>query len=223
MTSNNAHGTSLEENTQDTSQSASSITGLSSYTITNGYHDLDLEESRDEIKSGIGVDQGVASSETPHALYTTDDDTPRTGYEPKPSSTRVVGGALNQHGRTDSTEKKLTSTTSVHRASWESGKAKGERITHQEACPDSGGPDAGRDYGSELVELEEKIQHLAIKEETHINAIHLEMTKVSRREEVESIQKALMEVLQCLNDRFKDYVMADEIENLVRTTTGDLK
>ena len=88
---------SLEEILNNTSQSSSSgTTGLSSYNITNGYNDLGMEESRGETKTGSGVDQGADNLETPRALYTAGGDLPRTGYEPKPSSTKVVGGAFKQ-------------------------------------------------------------------------------------------------------------------------------
>ena len=90
--------TSREENAQNTSHSSDSgTTGPGSFIVTNGYKDFEMEDSRDESKSGSCVDQGADNLEPPRALYTTGDELPRsTGYEPKSSSTRVVGDTFNQ-------------------------------------------------------------------------------------------------------------------------------
>ena len=54
--------TSREENAQNTSQSSDSgTTGPGSFLITNGYKDFEMEDSRDEPKSGSCVDQGEDS------------------------------------------------------------------------------------------------------------------------------------------------------------------
>ena len=70
----------LDEILNSTSQSSSSgTTGLSSYNITNGYNDLDMEDSRDETRPGCGVDQGVDLVLTPQALHPVGGGLPRTG------------------------------------------------------------------------------------------------------------------------------------------------
>ena len=65
------------------------------------------------------------------ALYTTGEDIPRTGYEPKPSSTWVVGGVLGQDGAKENPVQTTTSTASVHCAGWEGGKFEKKRNTEQ--------------------------------------------------------------------------------------------
>ena len=71
--------TSREENLQNTSQSSDSgTTGPGSFLITNGYKDFEMEDSRDEPKSGSCVDQGADNLEPPRALYTAGDELPRT-------------------------------------------------------------------------------------------------------------------------------------------------
>ena len=89
--------TSQEEDARNSSQSsASGTTGPGSFqVVSNGEREFEMEDSRDE-KTGMRVDQGVDILETPRALYTTGEGVPRTGYEPKPSSTKVVGGVLKQ-------------------------------------------------------------------------------------------------------------------------------
>ena len=112
--------TSHEENTQSTSQSSDSVTtGPGSFFITNGYKEFEMNDSRDESKTGSCVDQGADNLEPPRALYTTGEDLPRTGYEPKSSSTRVVGGAQNYGG--ENPVQHTTSTASVPCAGGESG------------------------------------------------------------------------------------------------------
>ena len=71
---------SLDEILNSTSQSSSSgTTGLSSFNITNGYNDLDMEDSRDETRPGSWVDQGVDLTTTPQALHPAGGGLPRTG------------------------------------------------------------------------------------------------------------------------------------------------
>ena len=119
--------TSREENLQNTSQSSDSgTTGPGSFLITNGYKDFEMEDSRDESKSGSCVDQGADNLEPPRALYTAGDELPRTGYEPKLPSTGVVDSAQGARfeyeptGAQDNTAQGITSTAVVHCAGWES-------------------------------------------------------------------------------------------------------
>ena len=53
--------------------------------------ELDREEGRDDEKPEGGVDQGDLS---PRALHASGGNSPRTGYEPKPLSTKVVDGTF---------------------------------------------------------------------------------------------------------------------------------
>ena len=86
-----------------------------------------MEDSRDEPKTESCVDQGADNLEPPRALHTSGEDFSRTGYEPKPSSTRVVGGALDQKGAKEKSVRRTTSTASVHCAGREG--VKGEDST----------------------------------------------------------------------------------------------
>ena len=112
--------TSHEENTQNTSQSSDSgTTGPGSFLMANGYKETEMDDSRDESKTGSCVDQGADILKPPQALYTTGEDLPRTGYEPKSSSTWVVGDALNQNVDQEHPGQAPTSTDPVHCAVWE--------------------------------------------------------------------------------------------------------
>ena len=117
------NSTSQDEDARNTSQSsASGTTGPGSFQIvSNGDKDFEMEDSRDENKSGSCVDQGADNSEAPRALYTTGEGLPRTGYEPKPLSTKVVDGALDEKGHN------TKSTTTVHGAG-----GKMEMVTRKE-------------------------------------------------------------------------------------------
>ena len=91
---------SREEILNNTSQSSSSgTTGLSSYNITNGYNDLDMEDSRDETRPGCGVDQGVDHLSTPQALHPVGGGLPRTGPPPHTQrhGQRATPGAKKGH------------------------------------------------------------------------------------------------------------------------------
>ena len=60
-----------------------------------------MDDRNDETKTGyISVDQGADNLETPRALYTPCGDLPWTCYEPKPSSTWVVGGTAGPFSST---------------------------------------------------------------------------------------------------------------------------
>ena len=79
--------TSREENIQNTSQSSGSgTTGPGSFIVTEEFQDHEMDRLRDEIKADDCVDQGTSLFEAPRALYTSGEESPRTGYEPKPSS-----------------------------------------------------------------------------------------------------------------------------------------
>ena len=78
--------TSHEENTQNTSHSSDSgTTGPGSFLISNGHKEFEMEDIRDELKSGSCVDQGADNLEPPRALYTSGDELPRTFPGPKPT------------------------------------------------------------------------------------------------------------------------------------------
>ena len=110
-----------EESIQNTSQSSSSgTTGPGSFQILNLRED-EMNGSGHYTKTGSSVDQGADNLEPPQALYTTGGVLPRRGYEPKPSSTWVVDGALEQKGAYMILVPNTTSTGLVHCAVWESG------------------------------------------------------------------------------------------------------
>ena len=258
--------TSHEESLNHTAQSASSgTTGLSSYNITNGYIDLDLEERRDENeKPGSGVDQGADNLEPPRALYTVGGDLPHTGYEPKPSSTRVVDGAQRTRSASESIARHSTrdepkpsstrvtdgvikqaedkknpnmstaSTTSVPCAGGNSGKVKRERSSMEEPWSVRIGQSDSREYGTEIFELEEKIQNLAIKEEKSMHALCDELLKFSSKEEVDLLRQTLGQDItdaqehtedwgNYIDNKFNEYLLVDEFENLFTKTTEDIK
>ena len=121
-----------------------------------------MEDSRDESKTGSGVDQGADNLEPPRAIYTSGGDLPRTGYEPKPSSTRVVGGVPKQTEDKKNPIPSTTSTASVPCASRESGKAKREQRLFEEPLSVRLGQSESRDYGTEIFELEEKSKILQL-------------------------------------------------------------
>ena len=123
--------TSQEEDARNTSQSsASGTTGPGSFqVVSNGERDFEMEDSRDE-KTGRRVDQGVDILEAPHALYTTGEGVPRTGYEPKPSSTKVVGGASKQTEDKTNPFTSTASTTPVHCAGGNAGKGEAGAKQH---------------------------------------------------------------------------------------------
>ena len=183
MTSNNEPLQSHEDSLTITSQSSSSgTTGLSSYNITNGYNDLDMEDGRDETRPGSGVDQGVDLMDTPRALHTVGGGLPRTGYEPKPSSTKVVDGEQKPNEDQEYTFTNTASTTPVHCAGGNAGNpftstasttpvlcaggsaGKGKRERRQaEPWSVRLGQSDSSGYGPEICELEEKNKILPLK------------------------------------------------------------
>ena len=86
-----------------------------------------MEDSRDQSKTGSCVDQGADNLEPPRALYTTGEDLPLTGYEPKPAITWVVGGALDQYGAQENPIQTTMSTASVQCVGWGSGEFETEQ------------------------------------------------------------------------------------------------
>ena len=79
--------TSHEDNIQNTSQSSGSgTTGPGSFIVTEEFQDHEMDSLRDETKADDCVDQGTSLFEAPRALYTSGEESPQTGYEPKPSS-----------------------------------------------------------------------------------------------------------------------------------------
>ena len=171
-----------------------------------------MEDSRDESKSGSGVDQGADILEPPHALYTPGDELPReTGYEPKLPSTGVVGSAQGTRSIYDSSHTWLVtptpgqppiSTASVRCAGWGSGNDNGTGVygpgeerhnPFEEMLALQLGQNSSlsenRDFGTEISELEEKIQGLAIREQQSHQSLCEEMLKFSTREDAEILQK----------------------------------
>ena len=131
-------------NTSHTSAS-SETTGLgSSYIVTHDGQDLEMKEDWGKETGVSGVDQGAEHDEPPRALYAPGGGLPPTGYEPKLSSTRVVGSTADSILVAD-----------------------GEEDQDLDLFGCGGGPvegratvkaKSGRNFGSELYELEEKLQ-----------------------------------------------------------------
>ena len=160
-------------------ESLPSTTGLSSFNITNGYNDLDMEDSRDETRPGSWVDQGVDLTTTPQALHPVGGGLPRTGYEPKPSSTKVVDGELISNEDQEFTFTNAASTTPVHCAGGKAGiPLMSTASTIPVHCADGNAGKVRKDrrqtepwsvrlgqsdssgYGPEIYELEEKTLNL---------------------------------------------------------------
>ena len=96
MKSNKEYLTHYEETSQNTSQtSTSGTTGPSSFHMANAERVIEMEDGRDDIKTGSCVDQGADNLEPPQALYTAGESIPRTG-EPLHHTTwpnrQVLGG-----------------------------------------------------------------------------------------------------------------------------------
>ena len=84
-----------------------------------------------------------------------------------------------------------TSTASVPCASRESGNVNRERRITEEPWSVRLGQSDSREYGTEIFELEEQIQNLAIKEEKSMHALYDELLKVSSKEGVDLLRQTL--------------------------------
>ena len=310
--------TSHEGNVQNTSQSSGSgTTGPGSFLLTEEYRDNEMDDLRDESKSEGCVDQGAYVYEVPRTLYTSGDEPPRTGYEPKPSSMdeNMVGGRrlrepkpsgmgmvdeelqqwLNEEDNQESFGKFVTSTVSVHSADWErengqetfdvpkpssmyqnmdNGNYQSEtaygHIPMSTASVQCAGWESGydyqadgnddqhpetfnmqyglnssqgeyREYGTEIADLEEKIQELDIKGQRNYQAVYNEMIKFSMKEDMEAVQRNLDNevttlkghvdewrhyfdgTIQTVNDKFKECIMVNEFQSMFDQITSHIK
>ena len=85
MDDTQVHPMVSDDTPQDTSQTSASSTGLGSFHMVSGFQDVEMD---DNSNTGLaGVDQGADCLDAPHALCTSGGGLPRTGYEPKLSST----------------------------------------------------------------------------------------------------------------------------------------
>ena len=130
----------------------------------------------------------------------------------------------------------LTSTAStipVHCADGNAGKVKRERRQAEPWSVRLGQSDSSG-YGPEICELEEKIQNLAIKEERSMQALYEELLKFSPQEDAELLRKTMGQEIKEVQDRteewgsyvedkFKDYLLINEFEDLFVSTTEGLK
>ena len=127
------------------SNTSSSTTGMSSFQLEDGVT-VSFEERGDNVSFVRGTDQGPSlSAKRPHALCTASDQEAPAGYEPKPSSTRVVGGNRRVSSRV------------------------GRNTLGTEPTDDhvdiSGESVLGQRWSNELADVNEKIENLMVKTE----------------------------------------------------------
>ena len=167
-------------NTSQTSAS-SETTGLgSSYIVTNDGQDFEMKEDWGKETGVSGVDQGAEHDEPPRALYAPGGGLPPTGYEPKPSSMNgdMVDGVQYSRLPTGYEAAGGEEEPDLDIFGCRSGPAEGQATPR---------PKSSRNFGSELYELEEKLQAMQILMEGRVQEVDQRVQHLS--EEVNKVHK----------------------------------
>ena len=131
-------------NSLNTSQASSSTTGMSSYQFVEDGASIGFEERGENDSFDRSVDQGLGhSTKRPRALYTARGPEAPAGYEPKTSSTEVVGERRVMPRRRNTSE----------------------TDNNEEHFDISGESTAGQRWTNELAEMNEKIERILLKTE----------------------------------------------------------